>query len=69
MALLLLMKKISKVIDNGDIVCGVFLDFSKAFDTINHKILLTKLNQYRIRGIFSQWISNLFISKTTIYMF
>ena len=39
-----------KAIDNNLYTCGVLLDFSKAFDTVNHKILLGKLDAYGIRG-------------------
>jgi hypothetical protein len=35
--------------------CGIFLDFSKAFYTVNHNILLRKLEKYRIRGLPLQW--------------
>ena len=38
-------------IDNNETTCGLFLDFSKAFDTVNHQILLSKLYKYGIRGI------------------
>ena len=48
-----------KAIDNDNLyTCGVLLDFSKAFDTVNHKILLGKLDAYGIRGIPLNWLQN-----------
>ena len=41
---------ISQALDTGEHVIGIFLGFSKAFDTINHSILLKKLHHYGIRG-------------------
>ena len=49
------MDKITKSLENGDYVIGVFLDFSKAFDTVDHKILLSKLCYYGIRGSALDW--------------
>lgn len=40
-----------KAIDNNLYTCGIFLDFSKAFDTVNHSILLQKLESYGIIGV------------------
>ena len=44
-------EKIRNAIDNNQYACGVFLDFQKAFDTVNHRILPSKLEYYGIRGI------------------
>ena len=44
--------------ENNDTVLGLFLDLSKAFDTINHTILLNNLNAYGIRGVAALWIES-----------
>ena len=50
-ALIQITHKIRNALDENKYICGVFLDFQKAFDTVNHKILFSKLNYYGIRGI------------------
>ena len=47
--------KIQTVCDKGIFVCGVYVDFKKAFDIVNHEFLLNKLNHYGIRGTELQW--------------
>ena len=55
LALLCLVYKISDALENGEYVLGLFLDFSKAFDTVNHDILFAKLEFLGIRGVCLQW--------------
>ena len=54
-ALLCIVDKIQQSIENREFSCGIFLDFSKAFDTVDHKILIRKLEYYGFRGISKQW--------------
>ena len=49
---------IKETMDKGNIAVGFFADFQKAFDTINHKILLRRLEHYGIRGIAYSWFSS-----------
>ena len=49
-ALVEIIDKIKLAMDNNELTCGLFLDLSKAFDTVNHEILLYKLDHYGIRG-------------------
>ena len=44
--------------------CGVFNDLEKAFDTVNHNILLNKLNYYGFRGIINQQVSSYLSNRT-----
>ena len=58
MALIVLIDKILKNLDSGNYVLGLFLDLRKAFDTVNHKILINKMEKYGIRGTVLKWFQS-----------
>ena len=49
-ALIEITDKIKKLLDEGNYVIGIYLELTKAFDTVNHEILLYELWRYGIRG-------------------
>ena len=58
-ALLSTVNKINEVIDHDHhYACGIFLDLSKAFDTVNPDILIEKLEFYGVRGLANKWFSS-----------
>ena len=57
-AALKLIATITSAIDNKKHCAGVFIDLKKAFDTVDHDLLLQKLIVYGVRGITYDWLSN-----------
>ena len=57
-ALITLTESIKSTLDNNKFGCGIFIDLQKAFDTVNHEILLSKLEYYGIRGIALKWFQS-----------
>ena len=62
-ALIHLTDKIRHEIDKGNYACGIFVDFQKAFDTVDHHILLKKLEYYGVRGISNKSFTSVFFNS------
>ena len=58
MGLMTLMDNLINCLDNGEYGIGISLDFSKAFDTVDHSILLQKLSSCDIRGSTLNWFQS-----------
>ena len=57
-AILDIVQKILCHMDNKKYSCGIFFDLKKAFDTVNHNILLAKMHHYGFRGVAYDWLSS-----------
>ena len=62
-----LVNDITEELDKGNCSIGIFIDLSKAFDTVNHKLLLRKMEHYSIRGNALLWFTS-YLSDRTQYV-
>ena len=63
-ALIKITETIRKALDIDDYACGIFIDLQKAFDTVNHEILIDKLNYYGIRGVGNKWFNSYLTNRS-----
>ena len=62
-AIIDIVNQIQTNMDKNMYTCGIFIDLQKAFDTVNHSILLQKLQHYGIRGIINDWFSSYLLNR------
>ena len=67
-AILELTDNLRMTIDSSETKCSIFFDLSKAFDTVNHPILLQKLYSHGIRGVPPQWFKSALENRTQLKM-
>ena len=60
-------ENIQSQLDQNKFCAGVFVDLKKAFDTVDHEILLKKLSHYGIRGIANEWFCS-YLTKRKQYV-
>ena len=58
-----LIEEITNATDNKKHAIGVFIDLKKAFDTVDHRILIKKLEHYGVRGAASDWLKSYFSNR------
>ena len=64
----LLAEQIKCSIEKGMYGCGIFIDLKKAFDTVNHSVLLRKLEHYGIRENSLHWFTS-YLSNRKQYVY
>lgn len=53
-------------LDQSKFLLSIFVDFSKAFDTVPHNLLLRKLNFYGIRGLINDWFADYLADRSHV---
>ena len=66
-ALINITENMRQTLDDGNIGCGVSVDLQNFFDTVDHQILLAKLNHYGIRGVSNDWFKS-YLSNRSHYV-
>ena len=67
-AMIQITESIRNSIDHNEFGCGIFIDLKKAFDTVNHFIILSKLNHYGVRGKAYDWFQS-YLSNRKHYLY
>ena len=57
-AIIYSVERVNQALDSGKVLVGVFLDLEKAFDTVDHIILVDKLFKYGVRGNILNWFKS-----------
>ena len=63
LAIIELVEEITNSLDNHEATVGFFIDLKKAFDTVDHSILIEKLYHYGIRGTANKWICSYLMNR------
>ena len=66
-ALINITENIRNALNDGNLGCGVFVDLQIVFDTVDHKMLLAKLNHYGIRRVSNDWFKS-YLSNRNQYV-
>ena len=66
-AVMELIEEISNATDNKKHAIGVFIDLKKAFDTVDHEILIKKLNFYGVREVGNDWIKSYLTNRKKFF--
>ena len=64
--LLSYLDKCAELVADGDVVDCIYFDFSKAFDTVAHSLLLGKLDSYGVRGALLKWLESFLVGRTQV---
>ena len=68
-AIITLIDRLTKPLDKGHIAITILLDLKKAFDTVDHRILLRTLYAYGIRGALLKWFKSYLTGRTRYFAF
>jgi len=66
MALANLIDRITNELEQKKFSIGIFIDLSKAFDTLNHSILVNKLQLYGVRGVANCWFDSYWVIENNL---